>query len=127
MLAPEHRLRSSALFSTVVKKGARKGSRTVVVHLWTPEPGLDAPLELTGGPRAGLIVSKAVGNAVVRHSVSRKLRAVLATIIDDDATAASPQLQETSFVVVRALPATAKASSKELESDVRRCLSRLSR
>ena len=64
MLAPEHRLRSSALFSTVVKKGARKGSRTLVVHLWTPEPGPDAPLELTGGPRAGLIVSKAVGNAV---------------------------------------------------------------
>ena len=44
MLAPEHRLRSSALFSAVVKKGARKGSRTVVVHLWTPEPGFDAPL-----------------------------------------------------------------------------------
>src|SRR5699024_2524667 len=77
MLAPDRRLRSSALFSAVVKKGARKGSRTVVVHLWTPEPGLDAPLELTGGPRAGLIVSKAVGNAVVRHAVSRRLRAVL--------------------------------------------------
>ena len=127
MLAPEHRLRSSALFSAVVKKGARKGSRTVVVHLWTPEPGPDAPLELTGGPRAGLIVSKAVGNAVVRHAVSRRLRAVLATIIDDDATAASPQLQETSFVVVRALPGSAKASSKELEADVRRCLSRILR
>lgn len=127
MLAPEHRLRSSALFSTVVKRGARKGSRTVVVHLWTPEASEDAPLALHGGPRAGLIVSKAVGNAVVRHAVSRRLRAALANIIEDDASAEAPQLQRHSIIVVRALPASAKATTKEVEADVRRCLDKLTR
>lgn len=73
----------------------------------------------TGGPRMGLVVSKAVGNAVTRHAVSRRLRHVTGTIFDDTT------LDPGACVVIRALPAAADATSKELDADVRRALRRL--
>lgn len=74
-----------------------------------------------GGPRVGLVVSKAVGNAVTRHAVSRRLRHVARTVIDDPAVG----LGATHTVVLRALPASAGASSEELERDVRHALRRI--
>jgi ribonuclease P protein component len=74
-----------------------------------------------GGPRVGLVVSKAVGNAVTRHAVSRKLRHVARTVLDDPETGFSPA----HTVVLRALPASAGASSGELERDVRHALRRI--
>ena len=65
----------------------------------------------------GLIVSKAVGNAVIRHRVSRRLRAVCA---QDIATWAAGDL-----VVVRALPAAARATSEELATDLGQAARRL--
>jgi len=67
-----------------------------------------------GGPRAGLIVSKAVGGSVVRHRVSRRLRHLLAPRLRE--------LPETAMVVVRALPPAAGASSAELGDDLDACL-----
>lgn len=61
-------------------------------------------------PRAGLVVSKAVGGAVVRHRVSRRLRHLLATRLD--------ALPAGARVVVRALPPAAAATSSELGSDL---------
>jgi ribonuclease P protein component len=63
-----------------------------------------------GGPRAGLVVSKAVGGSVVRHRVSRRLRHLLA-----------PRLRELpagAMLVVRALPPAADATSAELGDDL---------
>ena len=67
--------------------------------------------------RVGLIVSKAVGSAVVRHHVSRRLRAVMAPLV--------PLLPGGVAVVLRALPAAATASSAELAADVVSALRRL--
>ena len=64
-----------------------------------------------GSPaRAGFVVSKAVGNAVVRHRVSRRLRHVV-----------RPRLAELppgAALVVRALPPSADASSADLTRDL---------
>jgi ribonuclease P protein component len=56
--------------------------------------------------RAGLIVSRKVGGSVVRHRVSRRLRAQLACRLD--------KLPAGARVVVRALPSAADASSAAL-------------
>jgi ribonuclease P protein component len=63
-----------------------------------------------GSPRAGLVVSKAVGGSVVRHRVSRRLRHLL-----------RPRLEELpagAMVVVRALPPAAEATSADLGVDL---------
>ena|SRR5699024_12663588 len=102
-----------------MKRGRRAGSRTVVVHLLDRRTGPDAgavPVH-QGGPRVGLIVSKAVGNAVIRHRTSRRLRHVCASLFD--------VLPPTTDLVVRALPASGTASSSTLEKDMRRALTRL--
>ena len=67
--------------------------------------------------RFGFVVSKAVGNAVVRNRVKRRLRHL--------AGAALPGLPGGTRVVVRALPAAAQTSYAELGSDLDRCLTRL--
>ena len=66
--------------------------------------------------RAGLVVSKAVGNSVVRTRVKRRLRHLLR----EHVTAWPPA----TTVVVRALPAAAEASSAMLRRDLERCLAR---
>ena len=67
--------------------------------------------------RVGLVVSKAVGGAVVRTRVKRRLRAVLS-----DRLAVLPP---GSLLVVRANPAAAEASSAELARSVDRVLERV--
>ncbi|MGV0869727.1 ribonuclease P protein component [Corynebacterium kalidii] len=114
MLAPEHRLRSSSLFSETVRRGRKKGARTVVVYVHDRSDTI-----VSGGPRMGLVVSKAVGNAVTRHAVSRRLRHVTASLLGDF------PLEPWHSLVIRALPAAADATSAELESDVRRALRRI--
>jgi ribonuclease P protein component len=65
----------------------------------------------------GFAVSRAVGNAVVRNQVKRRLRHVVRARV--------PQLPAGSLLVVRALPAAAEADFAELEQDLARCLSRV--
>jgi ribonuclease P protein component len=65
----------------------------------------------------GFVVSKAVGNSVVRHRVTRRLRA----LAHDRVSAATPGTR----LVVRALPPSATASSHELGADLDSCLARL--
>lgn len=64
-----------------------------------------------GGPRFGLVVSKAVGDSVTRHRVSRRLRHVAAGLLDE----VEPDL----LVVIRANPSAATASHQDLERDLR--------
>ncbi|TWF77506.1 ribonuclease P protein component [Pseudonocardia hierapolitana] len=63
-----------------------------------------------GAPRAGLVVSKAVGGSVVRHRVSRRLRHLLAPRLGE--------LPAGAMLVVRALPPAADATSAELGDDL---------
>ena len=64
-------------------------------------------------------MSKAVGNAVVRNRVKRRLRALSVGSLAD--------LPDSSVLVVRALPPAAEASSVELGADLGRLLERVSR
>jgi ribonuclease P protein component len=67
--------------------------------------------------RVGFVVSKAVGNSVVRHRVSRRLRHLMAERIGT--------LPAGCALVIRALPASAGASSSELGADLDGALRRL--
>lgn len=126
MLPPEHRLRRSADFTAVLRTGRRTARPTIVVHLMAARPadrvaaGARGPAtdEPARAPRLGLIVSRAVGNSVVRHRVSRRLRAV--------AAAELAGLPAGVDVVVRARPAAATADSVRLAADLGQALHRLS-
>src|SRR5699024_8511403 len=93
----------------VVRQGARKGRRTMVVYAH-----VDSSEFRVGGPRFGLVVSKAVGDSVTRHRVSRRLRHIAAEVVG----AIDPDL----MVVIRANPASATASHDDLVRDFRTAL-----
>ena len=79
--------------------------------------GLDTRAVTPPGARAGFVVGKAVGNSVVRHRVTRRLRAAVREELD--------RLPATADLVVRARPEAAAANSADLRSDLRRGLDRL--
>ncbi len=91
-----------------MRGGVRAGRRRLVLHVLTDHG------EAT---TAGFVVSKAVGNSVVRHRVTRRLRHLVA-----DRLGTFP---EGSALVVRALPAAATATSAELGADLDAALRRL--
>nr|WP_238357057.1 ribonuclease P protein component [Kribbella italica] len=119
-MPPSHRLRRSDDFRRAVRSGRRAGRRAVVVH-FLDQHSLSGSGVVAGSPddaaRVGFVVSKAVGNAVVRNRVHRRLRAVLASRL--------PELTTGSLTVVRALPAAATASYAELVADVDGALKRV--
>ncbi|WP_185991071.1 ribonuclease P protein component [Janibacter cremeus] len=114
MLPPRHRLTQRADFAATIRGrgSARRGSRLLVVHA---RPA-DATRTDARDPvsRVGLVVSKAVGNAVTRTRVKRRLRAQMATLL--------PVLPAGTDVVIRANPAAADATSHELCGALRHCL-----
>lgn len=99
--------------------GIRASVGTVVVHVGPlPAPAAVDPRGSSGvdRPRAGFIVGRTVGGSVVRSRVTRRLRHILAGMLDD--------LPPGTGVVVRALPRSADADSQRLASDVSRALGR---
>lgn len=119
MLAARDRVRSPADFTAVMRRGRRAGGPRVVVHLLVPGPPAPGTHASPGRSRGGLVVSRAVGDAVVRTTVKRRLRHVLAPRLAD--------LPAGSLVVLRANPAAAGATSDELATDVERGLARCQR
>lgn len=69
------------------------------------------------GPLVGFAVSRAVGNAVVRHRTARRLRHLMRDRLD--------RLPLGSRVVVRALPMAATRSASALAGDLDAGLDRL--
>lgn len=113
MLPSSARLRRSTDFSETVRRGARAGRPLLVVHLdLASDAGTASAPESRPGepPRAGFVVSKAVGGSVVRHAVVRRLRHVMRPRLEG--------LPSGSRLVVRALPAAAAASSQQLAADL---------
>lgn len=114
MLPAAHRLRRSVDFERAVRRGTRAGRSTVVVHLFVDPDAVQEDGEgvtgMPGPPQVGLVVSKAVGNAVHRNKVKRRLRHA--------ASAHLAMLPAGADVVVRALPASNDASYAELDRDL---------
>jgi ribonuclease P protein component len=73
--------------------------------------------DVEAAPRIGFVVSKAVGNSVVRHRVTRRLRHV----VRDRLGTVRPGCT----LVIRALPSAASAASADLGSDIDTALRRL--
>jgi ribonuclease P protein component len=104
VLAAAQRLRRSTDFAAAIRGGRRAGRGTVVVHLLLEEPAQASTA------RAGFVVSKAVGNAVVRNQVRRRLRHLVRPML--------AELPAGSVLVVRALPAAAGAAFPALAGDL---------
>ena len=113
MLNRANRLTAGRMFAPTIRAGRRAGTRRLVVHL---DP---APAARTGAtsPLVGFVVSKAVGPAVVRNRVRRRLRHL--------ARERLASLPGSAVLVVRALPPAAGASSADLASDLDRALDRV--
>ena len=115
MLPARHRLRERTDFTTAVRGpgASRAGGRLIVVHANRTDARAELP------PRVGFVVSKAVGNAVVRNRTKRRLRASVATRLSGIPSGLD--------VVVRANPAAATASWDELDLAVARQLDKACR
>ena len=104
-----------------MRGGRRAGRPTLVAHLWRGDgSAVRSSFEeaRTGPARAGFVVSKAVGPAVVRNRVKRRLRHLVAGRLD--------RLPAGTVLVVRALPPASGASSADLARDLDAALARLS-
>ncbi len=119
MLASHHRLTATGEFSQTVRRGQRAGGPLLVVHLLVPSGEAGGAAPARAGARAGFVVSRAVGPAVIRNRVKRRLRH-----LTREHLAALP---DSALLVVRALPSAATADSGELGAELARCLRRACR
>jgi ribonuclease P protein component len=101
-------------FATAVQRGRRVGRGSVVVHL-AHAGAVDGSTPET--PKVGFVVSRRVGGSVVRHRVQRRLRHLMRSRL--------AALPAGALVVVRALPASAGATSAALGDDLDVSLQRL--
>lgn len=106
MLARRNRIVRSDDYRSVVRSGRRSSTPHLVVYLRAG--GADRP------PRAGFIVSKAVGNAVKRNLVRRRFKAAVSVLVEE--------LAPGTDVVIRALPAAAQASWASLSTEITQIL-----
>ncbi len=117
MLAAAARLRRREEFAAAVRGGRRVSRGALVVHVMTSPPNSMNPTRadgMTPSTRAGFVVSKAVGGAVVRNLVRRRLRHAVLRSLD--------QLPAGTNIVVRALPSAATRPYADLENDLRAAL-----
>lgn len=105
------RLRTDRDFKQALR-GRRISSTAFVLHTGSTE----SP-STTG--QVGFIVSKSVGNSVVRHRVTRQLRAIISTRLD--------RLNSQDRFVVRALPAITELPYRQLEKEIDLALSSVGR
>jgi ribonuclease P protein component len=97
-------MRRSADFTVAVRRGSRAGRALLTGHLLA-RPGAEAQ-----APLVGFVVTKAVGNAVVRNKVRRRLRSVARGYL--------PALPGGSLLVVRAHPQAAAARQADLAAEL---------
>ena len=102
MLPKNQRLRLSQDLTATVRSGVRSGRRNVVLYARTQD-------ESRNGDRFGFIVSKAVGIAVERNLVKRRMRELAHQLRRDTGNL---------DIVMRALPGAAELSWDELRAQV---------
>jgi ribonuclease P protein component len=141
VLPSESRMRHRSEFTLAVRRGVRAGRPTMTGHLFmagppgavaggqpgrtTGQPGVaagqpDGAAGQPGGPaRVGFIVSRAVGSAVVRNRVKRRLRVLVRGYLG--------VLPAGSLLVVRANPPAAAARQADLAADLDLVMDRLLR
>jgi ribonuclease P protein component len=119
VLSAEQRLRRKDEFAAAIRSGRRAGRGVVVVHLRAsgPSTGEVAERAVAGGasresnsPRAGFVVPRAVGNAVVRNKVRRRLRHLVRGRL--------ASLPPGSLLVVRAQPGAGDRPYRRLAADL---------
>ena len=112
MLPTAARMRRRQEFTLAMRRGRRSGRPLLSAHLvireGRPEPA-----------RVGFVVSRAVGNAVVRNRVRRRLRHLMRERIG--------WLPEGSLLVIRANAAAADARQRDLAADLDLVLGKLLR
>lgn len=102
MLAKANRVIRPEDFRTAVRKGRRVSTPHTTIHVLETSDARPS--------RFGFIVTKAVGGAVVRNTVRRRLRAVCRQL--------EPGVPSGTDVVIRALPASVDASWATLHSEI---------
>ncbi|GAA0916877.1 ribonuclease P protein component [Nonomuraea longicatena] len=110
MLSRHSRMRKGEDFAAAIKRGRRAGRPTLVLHLRVS--GEETPL-------VGFVVSRAVGGAVVRNKVKRRLRHLIRDRLD--------RLPRGSLLVIRANPPAASARFEDLAAELDAALDRLLR
>ena len=122
------RMRRPAEFRRAVREGRRAGRPALTGHLFvaqvaadgTPPAGAeDGTVRPGESAKVGFIVSRAVGSAVVRNRVKRRLRDLMGRYLGS--------LPAGSLLVVRANPAAASARQADLAADLDLVLARLLR
>jgi ribonuclease P protein component len=116
VLPAESRMRRRRDFTVAVRRGSRSGRKLLTGHLLVPPAGAtaeDCP------PRVGFVVSRAVGIAVVRNRVRRRLRVLVREYLSS--------LPRGSLLVVRAHPQAATASQADLAAELGLVMSTLVR
>jgi ribonuclease P protein component len=108
VLPAERRVRRREDFIATVGQGRRVGARELVVHR--------AQTAGRRSARAGFIVGRGVGSAVVRNRVRRRLRHLMATRL--------ARLPDGTMIVVRANPPAAGVSAAELGASLDALLAR---
>lgn len=97
-------MRSASTIAKTIKNGKRHASVHVVLHFWQSSEEAQNPAIV------GFSVSKKVGNSVVRHLVTRRLRHIMAQRLD--------RLAPGAHLVIRALPSSATADFEQLRDSV---------
>jgi ribonuclease P protein component len=105
LLAKDNRVTRPADFREIVRSGRRYSTPHAVLHVVKRDSG-----EHT---RFGFIVTKAVGGAVRRNLIRRRLRALSHEVLSETTTTST-----VADVVIRALPGSEQASWDTLHSEI---------
>jgi len=124
VLPQQSRMRRAEDFRRVLRTGRRAGGSVLTGHLLLPvgpDGAADTSGEvLSGDPaKVGFVVSRAVGSAVVRNRVKRRLRELMRGRL--------ASLPRGCLLVLRAHPAAASARQADLAADLDLVIGRLLR
>lgn len=123
MLPQQSRMRRAEDFRRALRAGRRAGGSVLSGHLLpvaAPEPaGSDGAVRPSDPAKVGFIVSRAVGSAVVRNRVKRRLRELMRRRL--------ASLPGGCLLVLRAHPAAASARQADLAADLDLVIGRLLR
>jgi ribonuclease P protein component len=106
VLAKANRIRTGADYRLTIRRGVRVHAPNTITYVRRVSDATPV--------RFGFVVSKAVGIAVVRNTVRRRLKAVSRELL--------PELAPGHDIVVRALPASVQASWTTLQGEIRRAV-----